>query len=98
MTMVENAGRRGRVAGLVALLAVCSLAAPSIRAQEHEEAHDAPGEHGEGAERFAGHHVHADHKNGLALFLGGTMGESTGLGTAGRVQLGEARFFLAGLS
>lgn len=47
----------------------------------HEEAgeHDArgeqaepAGEHGEHAEAYAGHHVHAEHRNGLGLYLGGT--------------------------
>jgi hypothetical protein len=76
MTTFEEAGRRGPGAGLVALLAVLALAAPSIRAQEHEGAHEAAREHGEAVGRIAGHHVHVEHTNGLALFLGGTMESS----------------------
>jgi hypothetical protein len=72
MTVVENAGRRGGAAGLVTLLAVSLLAVPSIRAQEHEEAHEAAGEHGE-AEKSFSFVEHAHYKNGAALFLGGTM-------------------------
>jgi hypothetical protein len=72
MTTFENSDRRERVAGLVALLAFSLFAVPSIRAQEHEEAHEAAGEHGEGAEPMGGHAVHAHYKNGAALFLGGT--------------------------
>ena len=85
MTTVEDAGRRGRVAGLVTLLAVLSLAAPSIWAQEHEDTHEAAGGHGEAAEPVAGHPVHAHYKNGLALFLGGTMesAENQTFGTIG---------------
>ena len=93
----------GPVAALVcaALVAVLGLAGTSVRAQEHQEAHDSPahesaqeegheahgqtGTHGEGAEKHAGHHVHAEHRNGVALFLGGTMesAEDQTFGTIG---------------
>ena len=73
MKTFDNAGPRGRVAGLAALLAVSLLAAPSVRAQEHEAPHEAAREHGESAEPFGGHAVHAHYKNGVALFLGGTL-------------------------
>ena len=71
MTTFDNAGRRGRVASLAALLVVSLLAAPSVRAQEHEEAHEAAGEHVEAEEHFS-FSEHAHYKNGAALFLGGT--------------------------
>lgn len=41
-------------------------------AEEAHDEHDAAGEHGEAEGHFAGHAVHHEHKNGLALFLGGT--------------------------
>jgi hypothetical protein len=43
------------------------------REAEHAGEHaEAGGEHGESAGAFAGHHVHAEHRNGLGLYLGGT--------------------------
>ena len=72
MTTFDHAGRRGRVAGLAALLAVSLLVVPSVRAQEHEAAHEATGEHGEAEEHFS-FVEHAHYRNGAAIFLGGTM-------------------------
>ena len=102
-TVMTRRRETGPVAALVrvALVVVLGLAGTSVRAQEHQEAHDSPahestqeegheghgqtGTHGEAAEEFAGHHVHAEHKNGVALFLGGTMesAENQTFGTIG---------------
>jgi hypothetical protein len=87
-------GPGGRL-GLLALVTVLGLVASGARAQDqreaHEpgagdhEAHEAAGEHDDSAETLAGHPVHAEYRNGLALFLGGTLetAEDETFGTIG---------------
>jgi hypothetical protein len=70
-------GPTARIAAL-ALLAALALVPARGRAQEQEEAHDA-------AETHAGPHGHHEYRNGLALFLGGTLetAEDQTFGTIG---------------
>jgi hypothetical protein len=67
----RNGSGSGGGLGLLALVAVLGLVAAGTRAQEHQEAHDSAAH--ESAETFAGHHVHTEHRNGLALYLGETL-------------------------
>lgn len=75
-------GHTARIAAL-ALVAALALMPAGGRAQEPEEAHDA-GAHGS-AETHVGRHGHAEYRNGLALFLGGTLetAEDQTFGTIG---------------
>jgi hypothetical protein len=86
--MREGEGRRGGLGPLVfvALLGLAGTGLRAQeRPEAHEDAHthestqdkahdahEQAGEHGEPGGEFAGHHVHADHRNGLSLYLGGT--------------------------
>jgi len=73
MWMIRLSMRRGlgHRPGALAWVAALGLVSAGAQAQEHQEAHDAAAH--ESAETFAGHHVHAEHKSGLALYLGETL-------------------------
>lgn len=51
---------------------VASAEADEDPQEETHEAHGTAGEHGEGQETFAGHHVHVEHRNGLSVGIAGT--------------------------
>ena len=96
MIRQRNGSGPGAHLGLLALVTILGLVASGVRAQDHPEAHESgaeggheahetAGAHDDAAETFAGHHVHAEYRNALALFLGGTLetAEDQTFGTIG---------------